>query len=423
MVNLPERTDKKDAFTLQAGLTNISFSVMDGVLGSEVSPKALPYGFNQDDGAIGCWRAHLNIYQLMIQKDIHSALIFEDDADWDVALKWQMREVARGTRFLTDHREDMQPHSPYGDGWDIIWIGHCSSGPDETDMRRWVVPNDSTVVPPSGRWEFVKPDMRPFEDGSDGSPQTRLLYVPNWGSCSAAYAISLRGAKKVLYRQSLLPFNEPVDNGMGTMCREKTFNFSCIAPFPTIIGTSTPAGKSNRGSDIRGGTDEDAWIQEKSQSYRLVFPVRQNIERLLAGETVFESQFPDVTGQNVSFANITSAWGHPEWLEHDQLRSEAEYREFYAPYDNQQRLDSLSQDAQASSFSNQPADSVDDGSLGSTPGSDRPAPPPVGLHDFDRTLEMDEEAFGKDMEWIVYPPDHRYKAPQAKPTPTTSRRP
>lgn len=41
-ISLPERSDRRDAFTLQARLSNISFEFRDGVIGSDISPKALP---------------------------------------------------------------------------------------------------------------------------------------------------------------------------------------------------------------------------------------------------------------------------------------------------------------------------------------------------------------------------------------------
>jgi len=270
--------------------------------------------FRQEENVVGCWRAHLDLLQHIVHSRIASAIIFEDDADWDVALKYQMTELARGMRFLLNQSEMSTPHSPYGDGWDVVWVGHCSTRPDESDNRRWVVPEDPTVVPPWARSEFEKPDMKPFEDGPKGDSQTRLVFVPAWGSCTAAYAISLKGAEKVLYRQSMLPFNEPVDNGMGSMCRDKTFQFSCISPFPTIVGTSRPAGPKNRLSDIHG-SDGDLGVEEHARSESLVFPVRQNIERLFRGDTVFDSQYPNVTGANMSIEEIGRGVGHAEWLQ------------------------------------------------------------------------------------------------------------
>ncbi|THZ16366.1 hypothetical protein D6C91_06388 [Aureobasidium pullulans] len=318
VVSLPERSDKRDAFSLQARLSNLDFVMVDGVNGAEVSAKALPYTMNLKAGQVGCWRAEMNIIQEMVASNIQSAMIFEDDADWDVGLRAQMAELARGARWLSGKEtEDSHPRSPYGDDWDLLWVGHCSTRPRSGDNRRWVIPKDPTVTPPDHRREFEKPSMEKWETGPNADNQTRLVFVPEWGSCTAAYALSLRGAQKMLYRQSLMPFNNPIDDGMGHMCGggvAEGIPFNCIAPFPAIVGVSRPAGGANRASDIEDRPQDDN-VDISSHSEGLVFPVRQNIDRLLRQEMEFVSEFPDVTGAKLHLANITSARGHGEYLD------------------------------------------------------------------------------------------------------------
>lgn len=43
MISLPSRTDKRDAFAMQAALTGFTYVQMDGVDGREVPEKALPF--------------------------------------------------------------------------------------------------------------------------------------------------------------------------------------------------------------------------------------------------------------------------------------------------------------------------------------------------------------------------------------------
>ena len=43
MISLPERTDKRDAFAVQAAVSGISYQMVDGVDGTKVPSKALPY--------------------------------------------------------------------------------------------------------------------------------------------------------------------------------------------------------------------------------------------------------------------------------------------------------------------------------------------------------------------------------------------
>lgn len=42
----------------------------------------------------------------MVAQNIQTALIFEDDADWDVGLRAQMTEFAKGARWLSAKRRN-----------------------------------------------------------------------------------------------------------------------------------------------------------------------------------------------------------------------------------------------------------------------------------------------------------------------------
>lgn len=117
VLSLPARTDRLDIFTMQASAIDMDFTVVTGVDGKLVQEKVLPWGMTRQhmgNGGIGCWRAHLNAYQQMVQHNIQPALIFEDDADWDLVFKYQMLDVARGTRFLLNSTGS-DTNSPYGD--------------------------------------------------------------------------------------------------------------------------------------------------------------------------------------------------------------------------------------------------------------------------------------------------------------------
>ena len=83
-------------------------------------------------------------------------MVLEDDADWDVRLMEQLRDFGLGVQALTqplsplpDDSFHILPfrerdekgyeevafnslpqtvppmHSPYGDNWDMFWLGHC----------------------------------------------------------------------------------------------------------------------------------------------------------------------------------------------------------------------------------------------------------------------------------------------------------
>ncbi|KIW84386.1 hypothetical protein Z517_03636 [Fonsecaea pedrosoi CBS 271.37] len=319
MISLPGRTDKQDAFAMQAAFSEISYTQVDGVYGHEVPVKALPHTMSQSANVIGCWRAHLNVYQKMVHDKVSSALIFEDDADWDVSLKEQLVQFARGSRFITNTSEDAFSHSPYGHDWDILWIGHCGTWVLPADNRRFfVIPDDFTVQPPEARVDNVdQPDMSHWESGPHGNNRTRIVFHSEGGVCTAAYAISQKGARKALYYLSMIPYNSPVDWGLATLCKNKEYEFNCVSPWPQLVGVSRPTANTAKWSDIGYGPDSERVVEEGS-SLHLVYPMRQNIPNFLHGKTVFRSQYPDIAPP-MSIKEIGKAVGHVEILEPQPL--------------------------------------------------------------------------------------------------------
>lgn len=99
VVGLPERTDKRDALTLTAALTGFHVDFVDGVRGESIPDKAVPFGIDRHalmETNLGSWRGHMNAIRRIVDEDLESALIMEDDMDWDVRLRSQLEEVAKG---------------------------------------------------------------------------------------------------------------------------------------------------------------------------------------------------------------------------------------------------------------------------------------------------------------------------------------
>lgn len=64
VINLPERTDKRDAMSLVSALTDIKLTWTSAIRGSNVPDKALPLGVDRKgwrDGGIGSWRSQMNV--------------------------------------------------------------------------------------------------------------------------------------------------------------------------------------------------------------------------------------------------------------------------------------------------------------------------------------------------------------------------
>ena len=172
----------------------------------------------------------------------------ESDADWDMRIKDIMPKFATGVRNIIDwpfeiphHTEDPRVR-PYGDSWDILWIGHCGSSAGEGSIRSYVF-ND-TSAPPL-QYEHIL-------DGGLGSdqhpPGTRSVFKFGRTTCSTAYAISLEGARKAIGYFEQTDGN--LDLRLSEVCGRK-MDMMCLSVWPQII---TPA---VTGSNIDHGNTGD----------------------------------------------------------------------------------------------------------------------------------------------------------------------
>ncbi|OJD33873.1 glycosyltransferase family 25 protein [Diplodia corticola] len=75
-----------------------------------------------NEGSARAWLAHLQV--MRAAQNYSSALILEDDADWDVRVHRQAGWVAEAVRNLTVPRTETREW-PWGEDWDVLWLGHC----------------------------------------------------------------------------------------------------------------------------------------------------------------------------------------------------------------------------------------------------------------------------------------------------------
>ena len=231
---------------------------------------------------------------------LSSALIIEDDSDWDVSFKDRLNDFARGSRFLSEQSSNgATPHSPYGDNWDMLWLGHCaitecpayhphtssdhSGSPPQ--RQRYLLENDHTVPLPGHRFNIgTIPDLSSYAD------QTRAVFRADGGICLYAYALSFLGAQKVLRAQAVRKTWAPIDVGFSEMCLDTATPFNCIGVFPQLVESHKTAGRLDRDSDNANFSHDD--IRELASTANIVYPTRVNVERLLKGDAPL-SQWPE----------------------------------------------------------------------------------------------------------------------------------
>ena len=275
----------------------------------------------------------IDFYFRVVQQGYASALILEDDIDWDVRIKSQLHDFALYTRALTKplssdpstwadptfpSPEDaltMAPdmylgnlpstvsplNSPYGDNWDVLWPGHCgttfpnvSSGSEgragERQPKSKVVHLDDSTVPEPHYMHFLSTDNDP---GKLYPPHTRIAHHAVASICTLAYAVSQAGARRILYDMGIKDFSQQFDLELKAFCEgeDGRRNPICVTVQPQLFNYYRPAGRTSQFSDIADYGDE---VRTQAEAPMLRWSVRLNREPLLDESTNFTDQFPDL---------------------------------------------------------------------------------------------------------------------------------
>lgn len=231
----------------------------------------------------------------IIDDRISTALILEDDVEWDVMIRQQLLQFAHGARYIQEVADASSLHSPYGDDWDLLLLGHCAarSRPD-TDGRYWVAHEDPTVIP-SSKYKWVIPSQPLFPDTSPLELQgsfTRLVYEPRHTRCAYGYAMSLQGAKRFMYHFSIEPQAKMMDYALSDFCSSSKFGAKCITVFPNLIDQYRPAGPTIKDSDRRDRGGE-VQMREHGTAINIVFPLKAGLRSYIDSSALYESQWPD----------------------------------------------------------------------------------------------------------------------------------
>ncbi|KAI1337225.1 glycosyltransferase family 25 protein [Xylariaceae sp. FL0016] len=337
VINLPSRVDRRNTIALAGAVSNLSITFLDGLTGDQVpgnvvSPDTQSLAL-QDSGARGSWRSHMNAIQAVVDQGLGSALIMEDDVDWDVRLKKQLLTFADASRlWLKESRRDdgrvgLLPFMPpsfvgkrddeaiedegaqkttislssgvdipngmssvYGDEWDVIWLGHCGSdlpGLQSTvSPLRVTVPDDITVPAP----KHLKPHPFAYKDklGELYPPHTRVVHAANGNTCSLAYAVSQQGARKMLWQ-----FGENFVYQFDMMLRDW-----CQGEYPSTSDKIQPrrySGKSRE--DTHNANDKFETVRNQVEN-----PVCVTVQPPLISHHFSETSKSDIQAQGGGYA-------------------------------------------------------------------------------------------------------------------------
>lgn len=220
----------------------------------------------------------------IVAERISSAVVMESDADWDLRITDIMTGVGEGVSNIVDWPfnppnttaipvPDPSPihrPSPYGDKWDIIWIGHCGAY-SHGDGRIYEV-NDASVPPEDYEYTFGSgPTEEQHRHG------TRTVFQLRGAVCSTAYAISYHGAVKLVdyFKET----DSNIDLALGWFCDHKV-DMACVGVWPQVItAASTKSNIEHPDGEVAGS----GYKEEASPGPALQYSARVNSQAVIQG--------------------------------------------------------------------------------------------------------------------------------------------
>ncbi|RAL04467.1 uncharacterized protein BO80DRAFT_491192 [Aspergillus ibericus CBS 121593] len=275
-ISSPKRLDRRDAIVLGSSATGFHVDFIDEVVYEEESVKG--NGPAKDLADIAAFRSHLNAVQRIVADRLASALIIEDHIDWDVNLKTQLKGFALGAQKI---QKSNASYSPYGDSWDLLWLGHCGVKCN-TSSPVQIMPHDITAV--------SSQSLPPYSyDAPAGTGNNvRVTCKMEEAACSGAYALRYRASQKVLATLALSTAPRPVkfEGLLSQLCRDGSLE--CYSSYPSLLGRWNWTSREAGPSDSIQETDSHA-----SLSMGAMYSTLQNVRRLLAGASQVQATVED----------------------------------------------------------------------------------------------------------------------------------
>ncbi|KAK9241155.1 hypothetical protein V1525DRAFT_393848 [Lipomyces kononenkoae] len=206
---MPDRTDRQDAMTLLASNFGMKLKLLHGVNGSMVNTKSIPDEAPADirPSVLGCYRAHANAWRYILDTDLDSILIFEDDLDWNPNVKDTLETLSlqmQNSKIRVKEPSDYErANAPYGLDWDILYLGSWRHGthPDFHDVAMiWDDPDlpDASVLKGGSKFSNGAA-LKNFGLTEEEIGKKRVLAPSYYTLKTTAYAISRVGAQRLLF--------------------------------------------------------------------------------------------------------------------------------------------------------------------------------------------------------------------------------
>lgn len=199
------------------------------------------------------------IFSRIVVRNLSTALILEDDVDWDIRIRNQLHSFNQAARRLPsltqaadqelrdlppafeDIRQSPQElakrssiplrsrdifatmSDPFAN-WDVLWLGHCGAelpAPSAIHPNRLMLLNDPTV--PDTEHVRLRGSAPKDAIAKLYPANTRIYHrTSNSTLCTLAYAVTQRGARKILYELGIRELTQGFDFALSDFCAGST---------------------------------------------------------------------------------------------------------------------------------------------------------------------------------------------------------
>jgi hypothetical protein len=181
-------------------------------------------------GSARAWLAHLDLLKFVVASDLETAFIVEDDVDWDIRIKDQMRLISDNVRqYVGASADDL---SPFGTDWDVLWLGHCGSMISD-GMKSPLLFKDDSRCETELYSGWSKKYLRSHLKEGYRQVQDSLATV-----CTFGYGVTKHGAHRVL-SLTMDGGDEAFDVSLSAHC-SRSAGLRCLVVNPQVFNHYEP---------------------------------------------------------------------------------------------------------------------------------------------------------------------------------------
>ncbi|OCK91154.1 glycosyltransferase family 25 protein [Cenococcum geophilum 1.58] len=187
---------RRSALVFAANMTSIDLTIPDQPVWTDADLEAFhsPKGSRIKKGSALAWMGHLSALKWFLSTDLETAIILEDDVDWDIHLRTSQVPLAAAAmqQLLTTHPPTKTParrgaRSTYWGplDWELLFLGHCGDIFPESQLQEsaFLAYADDSLMPAARLHTKTAAFLRRL-----GMPEhVRLAHRSHWPLCTFAY--------------------------------------------------------------------------------------------------------------------------------------------------------------------------------------------------------------------------------------------